>query len=247
MIIYHHLPQGTSAPQGTTTGPREKRFLASLIPTNQDQEAPLWTWIKNLFSGAAAELQETSQLLTPLENDVWTATTILEVISKTRTKRETSESPSAVSKLMKWLQLAVLGPRTLLTPLDDKEFLQNLNRTTESPRNTTPSPIDSTRTRRDPDDLHGSMGLLVVIMTAFLVTCCAGIAICHRRQEDQNPIMEHQSVSSITDYSIPFGLYPEDDLPSYEEAAAPPAYEDAIQMDQIPATPYGDPKTSGEI
>ena len=168
MIIYHHLPQGTSAPQGTTTGPREKRFLASLIPTNQDQEAPLWTWIKNLFSGAAAELQETSQLLTPLENDVWTATTILEVISKTRTKRETSESPSAVSKLMKWLQLAVLGPRTLLTPLDDKEFLQNLNRTTESPRNTTPSPANSTRTRRTPDDLHGSMGLLVVIMTEFL-------------------------------------------------------------------------------
>ena len=111
MIIYHHLPQGTSAPQGPTTGPREKRFLASLIPTNQEQEAPFWTWIKNLFSGAAAELQETSQLLTPLENDVWTATTILEVISKTRTKRETSESPSAVSKLMKWLQLAVLRPR----------------------------------------------------------------------------------------------------------------------------------------
>ena len=247
MIIYHHLPQGTSAPQGTTTGPREKRFLASLIPTSQDQEAPLWTWIKNLFSGATAGFQETSQLLTPLENDVWTATSVLEVISTARTKRETTETPTAVSKLMEWLQLSVLGPRTLLTPVDNKEFFQNLKRTTGSTLNTTPSPADSTRNRRHPDDLHGSMGLLVVIMTAFLVTCCAGIAICHRRREDQTPIMDNRSVSSITHYSLPFDIYQEDDLPSYEEAAAPPTYEDAIQMDQTLALPCGDPKTSGEI
>ena len=236
-LLSYHLPQGTSAaPQKprmdhspaaaapeqvqAEPGHRDKRFLASLIPANNEKESPLWTWLKGLFSG----FQEASQVLTPIENDAWTADAVLQLVTKTRSKRE---SNGPVDQLMRVLNMPLFPSLTLLTPVPEERRDQRTNQT-ETPL--APTSKMSPENKAHPDHLDGSLGMFTIIMCALLVSCCAGITYCHRKQDDQAALIE-QTIASSTEYSMPIHFFPEDDLPSYEEAAAPPPYDEAIRSE----------------
>ena len=236
-LLSYHLPQRISAaprtsgtdqnsavlalsePTQAEPGHRNKRFLALLVPANNEDESPLWTWLKSLVSG----FQETSQVLTPIENDAWTADTVLQLVTKTRAKRE---STGSVDKLMRVLSLPLFTSRTLLTPVIEEK--RNRQNQTETPL--APTSKMSPKNRTDPHDLDGKLGLFAVIMCALLVPCCAGIVYCHRKQDDQAALIE-TTIASSSEYSMPFHFFPEDDLPSYEEAAAPPTYDEAVRSE----------------
>ena len=125
---------------------------------------------------------------------------------------------------MRVLSLPLFTSRTLLTPVQEENPNRRSNQT-ETPL--APTSKMSPKNRTDPDDLDGKFGLFAVIMCALLVSCCAGIVYCHRKQDDQAALIE-TTIASSSEYSMPFHFFPEDDLPSYEEAAAPPAYNEAV-------------------
>ena len=232
-LLSYHLPQRASAAPQTSEmnqssavlaptnpadpGQRSKRFLASLFPAGNEEDSPLWTWLKGLFSG----FQEASQALTPIENDAWTADTVLQLVSKARSKRE---SNGPVDKLMRVLSLPLFTSRTLLTPVMEEE--RNRQNQTETPLD--PTSKTSPKDKTDPYDLDGKFGLFAVIMCALLVSCCAGVVYCHRKPDDQAALIE-TTITSSSEYSMPFHFFPEDDLPSYEEVAAPPTYDEAVR------------------
>ena len=174
--------------------------------------------MKSLFSG----YQETSQVLTPLENDAWTADAVLQFLSPTRTKRE---ELTPVDKLMSMLNLPLFTSQTLLTPVTDHNPSLS-NKTTETPATLTSK--TSPDQPKYPEHLDGSLGLFTIVMCALLVSCCAGIAYCHKKQEDETVLLE-RTIASTTEYSMPIPFSPEDDLPTYEEAAAPPTYDEVLK------------------
>jgi len=72
--------------------------------------------------------------------------------------------------------------------------------------------------------------MFTIIMGAVLVSCFAGIAYCHRKQDDQSSLMD-QSTASTMEFSVPSHFIPEDDLPSYDKAVAPPTFDDAVRLE----------------
>jgi len=68
---------------------RDKRFVATFIP---QIDARLWGWIQQLFQG----YQEATEVLTPLENDTWTAETILQAVNAVSRKKRDVESRTTV-------------------------------------------------------------------------------------------------------------------------------------------------------
>ena len=209
-----------SEPIQAEPGHRNKRFLASLLPAGNEEESPLWTWLKGLLSG----FQEASQALTPIENDAWTADTVLQLVTKTRSKRE---SIGPVDKLMRVLNMPLFTSRTLLTPVQEEKPNRPSNQT-ETPL--APTSKKSPEHGNIPDHLDGSLGMFTIIMCALLVSCCAGIVYCNKKQDDQSALIE-STVASSSEYLMPIHFFPEDDLPSYEEAAAPPTYDEAIRSE----------------
>jgi len=109
---------------------REKRFVATFLP---QIDARLWDWIQQLFQG----YREASEVLTPLENDTWTAEVILQAANAVSRKKRNIEPKTSVSKLLSILQMPLFSNQTLLSPILRNQTItgqEDGNSTTEFPR-----------------------------------------------------------------------------------------------------------------
>jgi hypothetical protein len=109
---------------------QEKCFVAAFLP---QFDARIWDWAKQLFQG----YQEATEVLTPLENDTWTADLVLQAANLVNRKKREVKSKTFVSTMMEWLQMPLFSNQTLLTPSRVNQTISELprrNSTEETPR-----------------------------------------------------------------------------------------------------------------
>jgi hypothetical protein len=158
---------------------REKRFVAALLP---QFDARIWDWAKTLFQG----YQEATEVLTPLENDTWTADVVLQAVNLVNRKKRETKPQSFVSTMMDWLQLPLFRNQTLLT-------VTKVNHTTleSQPQNTTEGPTRSPSQahRYSLENIFDFCIVAMVFLFAILVAFAAGLAGKKARQnEEELPI-----------------------------------------------------------
>ena len=146
---------------------RERRFVATFLP---QIDARLWDWIQRLFQ----EYREASEVLTPLENDTWTAEVVLQAVNAVSRKKRNVEQRTSVSKLMGLLQMPLFSDQTLISPLLGNHTMadqENGNSTEEFPRHQVF--VQRKFIQEDPWDF----GVVAVIFAiACLVAAIAGLA-----------------------------------------------------------------------
>jgi hypothetical protein len=158
---------------------REKRFVAAFLP---QFDARIWDWAKILFQG----YQEATEVLTPLENDTWTADVVLQAVNLVNRKKREVKPQSFVSTMMDWLQLPLFRNQTLLT-------VAKVNHTTSEslPRNSTEGPTRSPGQahRYSLENIFDFCIVAMVFIFAMMVAFAAGLAGKRARQnEEEIPI-----------------------------------------------------------
>jgi hypothetical protein len=158
---------------------REKRFVAAFFPQFNDR---IWDWAKALFQG----YQEATEVLTPLENDTWTADAVLQAANLVNRKKREVKPQSFVSTMMDWLQLPLFSNQTLLT-------VAKVNHTTSESlqRNSTEGPTRSPGQahRYSLENIFDFCIVAMVFLFAMMVAFAAGLAGKRARQnEEELPI-----------------------------------------------------------
>jgi hypothetical protein len=158
---------------------REKRFVAALLP---QFDARIWDWAKTLFQG----YQEATEVLTPLENDTWTADVVLQAVNLVNRKKRETKPQSFVSTMMDWLQLPLFRNQTLLT-------VAKVNHTTSEsqPQNSTEGPTRSPSQahRYSLENIFDFCIVAMVFIFAIMVSFAAGLAGKRAQQnEEELPI-----------------------------------------------------------
>jgi hypothetical protein len=163
---------------------REKRFVSAFLP---QFDARIWDWAKQLFQG----YQEATEVLTPLENDTWTADVVLQAANLVSRKKREVKSKSIVSTMMDWLQLPLFRNQTLLT-------LSRVNHTiSEPPRwNSTEGTLWSQVQfkRYSLENILDLCIVAVVFLFAVVVAFAAGLAGKRAHSEDKLLIVERKEL-----------------------------------------------------
>jgi hypothetical protein len=158
---------------------REKRFVAAFLP---QFDARIWDWAKLLFQG----YQEATEVLTPIENDTWTADVVLQAANLVNRKKREVQTKSFVSTMMDWLQLPLFRNQTLLTIAEGNHTIsepQQRNSTEEPTRS--PGQIH----RYSLENIFDFCIVAMVFIFAMMVAFAAGLAGKRaQREEEELPI-----------------------------------------------------------
>jgi hypothetical protein len=161
---------------------RNRRFISAFIP---EIDARIWDWVQQLFQG----YREATEVLTPLENDTWTAEVILQAANAVSRRKREVQSNNSVSIMMDLLQLPLFQNRTLISPLQGNSTMTD--RTIEN--SVEGHPRDHILVNRDSfkDADPWDFGMVaIVFIVACVVAFIAGLAGKKEREQKTLPDRE---------------------------------------------------------
>jgi hypothetical protein len=159
---------------------RDRRFVSAFLP---QIDARIWEWIQQLFQG----YREATDVLTPLENDTWTAEVILQATNAVSRRKREVQTRNPVSTMMDILELPLFQNRTLISPIQG-----NSTMTSQKVENSTEGlPRFQILVRQGPLDDPWDLGTVAIIFViACVVASVAGLAGKKEREREMKPDRE---------------------------------------------------------